>query len=387
MNRARSAVEVAEAWTGISGPYMQIVAADTEGHILQQLAGAVPVRQRGAGRLPAPGADSRWEWSGFRQMSTRLRRLDPAEGFVAAANHDPFAEGDYPPSLAVPGEFASPWRVRRIRRALAMRDDWGVRDSLELQSDVASGLAVALLAQLRTDLEAHGGESAAVLMEWDGRMAVDSRAAHVFSALLIALGAAIGDDEAAQVGLTSSPIGSAETLRLMAGGLDAGWWDDVSTQDSEDRDTVIRRVLDELDALGLEAPWGRVHRASFKHPFSAAPVFGRWFGRSWSRGPFPVGGDAATVNAHYWQTHEPFEVAAIPSARFVTDVGSWDETILVLPVGQSGRPWSPHYADQIKPWLYVEPLMLPFSREAVDAAAVARLILLPKPEQGDADPP
>jgi penicillin amidase len=61
--------------------------------------------------------------------------------------------------------------------------------------------------------------------------------------------------------------------------------------------------------------------------------------------------------------------------RMVTEVGSWDDTVLVVPAGQSGRPWSAHYADQLEPWLNVEPATLPFSAEAVDAAAKARLIL------------
>jgi acyl-homoserine lactone acylase PvdQ len=63
--------------------------------------------------------------------------------------------------------------------------------------------------------------------------------------------------------------------------------------------------------------------------------------------------------------------------RFVTEVGNWDETVLVLPVGQSGRPWSANYADQISDWLAGEAQQFPFSREAVDAAVVAKIDLLP----------
>jgi penicillin amidase len=63
--------------------------------------------------------------------------------------------------------------------------------------------------------------------------------------------------------------------------------------------------------------------------------------------------------------------------RFVTEVGNWDETILVLPVGESGRPWSPHYADQIDSWLSIETDRFPFTREAVEAVAVAELELVP----------
>ena len=58
-------------------------------------------------------------------------------------------------------------------------------------------------------------------------------------------------------------------------------------------------------------------------------------------------------------------------------IGNWDATVLVLPVGQSGRPWSPHYSDQLGAWLHAEPLPLPYSPAAVDAATKARLVLQP----------
>jgi penicillin amidase len=65
--------------------------------------------------------------------------------------------------------------------------------------------------------------------------------------------------------------------------------------------------------------------------------------------------------------------------RFVADVGNWDDTVLVLSVGQSGRPWSRHYADQISSWMNVEAARFPFSRGAVDRAAAVRLELVPPP--------
>jgi len=61
----------------------------------------------------------------------------------------------------------------------------------------------------------------------------------------------------------------------------------------------------------------------------------------------------------------------------VAEVGRWDETVLLLPVGQSGRPWSSHYADQLGAWHGGSAARFPFSRSAVEAAAVARLRLEP----------
>jgi acyl-homoserine lactone acylase PvdQ len=64
----------------------------------------------------------------------------------------------------------------------------------------------------------------------------------------------------------------------------------------------------------------------------------------------------------------------------VTVIGDWDNTVLALPVGQSGRPWSSHYADQVQGWLDGECRTFPFSDEAVDQATCARLRLVPAPE-------
>jgi penicillin amidase len=354
MDRARTVQEVAAAWKDVLGPSMTLVAADVEGHILRQMVGAAPRRGRGAGRLPAPGADSSWAWRGIQALDSRLADFDPSEGFVATANHDPFSEGDLTSSLAVPGEYDAPWRVRRIRRALAGRQDWNVSRSLELQGEVVSELALVTLKQLWADLEENNGATAARLLEWDGRMEAGAVPPHLFVRLMLELRSEIGGDEAERDGLDTSPIGGSEIIRLLAGGLDEAWWDDVRTADSEGRSEIMARVLDRIDGLGLNAEWGQVHQVYFAHPFAQIPVLGRFLGKSWSRGPFPVAGDSVTINAHYWNVEN-----------------------LVLPPGQSGRPWSIHYADQVDPWLHLAGPTFPFSDEAVEAAAAARLIIEP----------
>ncbi len=377
MDRARTVADVIDAWRGAIGPYFQVVAADSDGGVVQFFSGALPGRARGAGRLPSPGQESAWAWQDAVPLADTLTRLDPEDGIVAAANHDVFTEGDYQNGIRVPGEFAGPWRIRRIRRELSSRDDWRLAGFVRLQGDVTSDLAVALMRQLRPEMDTHGGSAAAALAGWDGRMATNSVAAHIYSQLLLDLTDAVGGDDAARDGLPSSPMGATDLLRLLAGGMDESWWDDVGTEVTETRGMIMDRVFDRLDAREIAAEWGKVHRVAFKHPYSKVPVVGAWLGRTWSRGPYPVGGDGTTVNATYWRTRYPFSVTECPTARMVVEVGNWDDTVLVVSTGQSGRPWSPHYADQIDGWLHVSPQIFPFSAEAVDAATVGRLVLLP----------
>ena len=378
MNSARSVEEAGAAWDSVLGPAMNLVAADSNGHILHRVVGWVPDRGLGAGRLPSPGSDSRWAWSGFRRVAA-TSRMDPQVGFVATANHDLFGEGDFPERDRFPGEFAPPWRVRRIRQALAARSDWTVKGFADLQGDVVSGRAIAVLRQLRPEFEEHLGVSAEELMTWDAKMEVGSTATTLFSAFMLELEAAVADDEAQRDGLEWNPLGQERLLRLLAGGLDESWWDDVSMPGNQTRTDILDRVLRDLDRRGPQESWGKVHQVTFDHPLTRLSSVRKLAADSWSRGPFAVAGGNTTINGQYWSERRPFAVNAIPAMRFVADVGNWDDTILVLPVGQSGRPWSRHYSNQISSWLNVEAVRFPFSREAVEAAAAVRIELLPAP--------
>lgn len=377
LNRAVSVTDAALAWDGVIGPSLNLVAADTAGHILQQVVGLVPDRGRGAGRLPAPGADSRWGWRGFLPMGSNPKSLNPENGVVASANHDLWGEGDHPASSAMPGDFAAPWRVRRIRAALGSRDDWGVLSTMELQRDVVSQRAIAVLKLLREDLVDHGGRSATELLEWDGRMSRDKSAPLLYSRLLLDLGIAVGADEMNGRRSPDSGIDAEALVRLLAGGLGNSWWDDVTTAETEDRTVIMQRTLDALDAASDSRRWGDAHRVVFNHPLTEVPVVGRLLAGAWNRGPIASEGDNVTINATYWSERRPFEVAAMPALRFVTDVGNWDASLAVMPLGQSGRPWSSHYADQLPLWRSGGAFKVPFSDAAVEASAEARLTLKP----------
>ncbi len=405
MGRARSVHELAGAWHGVPGPAMNLLAADVDGHIMHQVIGMVPERGKGAGRLPAPGHDSQWSWQGLRPLAANPKSIDPDQGFLANANHDLFAEGDYPMSSWFATDSYAPWRVRRIKGALARRDDWDITGSLELQGDVLALRAHAVLRIIRQELEEHGGPTAQALLAWDGRMVADQLAPHLYSALMRELAEQIAGDEARQAGLMPpylrpelavflgastdengrafepvSPFRESHVLRLLGGGMDDAWWDDLRTNEVEDRQKIVSRTLDRLDRHSSYARWGAAHPVRIMHPFRSFPLLGVFLDRAWSRGPYPAPGESQTINAFYSSVSTPYVVSAIPSMRFIADVGDWDQTVLALAVGQSGRPWSAHYDDQIDAWLKVRPVVMPFSRAAIERAAQASLRL--RPPQG-----
>jgi penicillin G amidase len=50
-----------------------------------------------------------------------------------------------------------------------------------------------------------------------------------------------------------------------------------------------------------------------------------------------------------------------PAMRFVANTANWDESILLIPAGESGQPGSEHYQDQFSYWLNGKAIYGPFS--------------------------
>ena len=65
------------------------------------------------------------------------------------------------------------------------------------------------------------------------------------------------------------------------------------------------------------------------------------------------------------------------SARLVWDVGDWDNSTMLVNLGQSGDPLSKHYLDQLRVWLDGETQRLPFSKASVGRDCTRRLRLAP----------
>jgi penicillin amidase len=66
-----------------------------------------------------------------------------------------------------------------------------------------------------------------------------------------------------------------------------------------------------------------------------------------------------------------------PAMRFVGNPGNWDESILLIPAGQSGQPGSSHYSDQFSYWYEGRPIFAAFSDAAEANARKHTLTLKP----------
>ncbi|MCS7183525.1 MAG: penicillin acylase family protein, partial [Thermoanaerobaculum sp.] len=355
-----------ESFAPCESPALNLLLADRRGNIAWQVTGRVPRRGRGAGRLPAPGEDPAWAWQGFEPFERNPRIVNPPSGFLASANHDPFAEGDFW-GEPFPGEFAPAHRLRTIKRRLAERERWDVEGFLQLQADVANPQAQELLRLMRPVLEKLSHPAARALLGWDGHMSAHSREAFLWASFLRHLVWRVGLDEATAAGLSRSPFSGETLLQLLLGQVDAAWWDDSSTEQMEGPLEIIRQALEAAERESAGKTWGEAHRLVFAHPLGKLALVGWLF----NLGPMGVGGGGQCLNATGYRTQgHDYAVVSLPSLRFVADLDAWDRSQAVLPLGQSGHPLSAHFKDQLPLWLAGRARPMPFSPQAVEQARV-----------------
>jgi penicillin amidase len=148
----------------------------------------------------------------------------------------------------------------------------------------------------------------------------------------------------------------------------AGWFDSWQDEMLAALGDAVRDLRRRFGSAPEGWAWGKVRPLTLPNPFgrvkALAPVF--------NRGPFPWGGDSNTVSQAGGSNP-----AVIASLRFVVEVGDWDNACFVLPGGQSGNPFSPHYDDMLPLWQRGEGVPIAWSQEAVYDASVEALRLEP----------
>ena len=381
VNRATDWNEFNDSLRYHSAPSLNVVYADRAGNIGYALAGNIPVRPHVPTLLPVPGWDENNDWRGFIPFADLPRIYNPPEGFIATANNR-ITDSVYPYYLS--HFFEPPFRARRIAQLVGGRKKNAVEDLATVQLDIVSLHARELLAVLKAELEQVSDENPTIeraaehLLSWDGRCDESSVAAgifHVFHHRLLVdlLTPDLGDELfSAYVEILNQCI--VPTDRILAN-PNSSWFAQRSR--SELVELALREACTEIaEALGNEMQnwrWGRIHTLNLNHSLGRVPVLRNLLGI----GPLPAPGNGTTLNLGFYRHSNPYAQTVGASMRFIVDMGVRQSSEFILPSGQSGHPWSSHYADQTRFWLKGRRIKL-FAADAGEPKASAELLLEPR---------
>jgi penicillin amidase len=390
MLRARSTDDLEESMRPWVDPCNNFLFADIQGNIGWRTRGQLPIRSRANAWLPVPGWTGEYEWNGMVPFEEMPRMRNPETGYIVTANNRVVGE-EYPYYVAL--DYAPEFRARRITdRLLAMDKKATVADMATIHAEKTSIPArafVQLIAQIQP-LEEASARAQGRLASWDGAMLRSRVEPTIYSAFrdrLVALVLEPMLGPLAEEALRGKgPGGPVHAARLRSrfhamikeddrSLLPPGWdWPSLMARALSE---AVARLQGDLGADMDSWLWSEVHFTQPQHTLS--PSFPHLAGML-NPPSVPAGGDGDTPQAGRYEGAEPFITRVMSVARYAFDLDDWNNSAWVVPLGASGHPGSPHYADQAPIWGEVQliPMLYDWARIAREAESHQQL----KPLQG-----
>lgn len=384
LNQAHNWQEFRAALRDWDVPAQNFVYADAEGNIGYQTPGNIPIRAQGDGTLPIPGWTGEHEWTGYIPFDELPSVLNPSDHYIVTANNQ-VVPNSYPYMLGT--DWAAPYRATRIQDLVLAKGKLSPDDFQTIQGDVYSIPLVELRQYIKplTFDNFLPRRAMDYVNAWDGRMTRDSQGAAIleatYHALVEELFAKRLSEETFKM-YQGDGNNTRQAIDLLLDQPDSEWWDDPTTPAQETREdrlkTAFQKGVDFLGKLYGDAPpewkWGRLHTATFAHPFGAQKPLDMLL----NVGPLGTDGHGFTVtNGGYNPQPYGYPQRTVSSMRQIIDLTDWNAMRWIYTTGQSGQVWSPHYSDLTEKWRNLKYETLPFARDAVEQARVNVLTLNP----------
>ncbi len=383
LNRARNWDEFLQSLSHQVAPTLNYVYADVQGNIGYTLAGKIPLRPQSPSLLPLPGWSGECDWEGYIPFHELPRLYNPPEGLIATANNRivDHSYGHYLSDL-----FEPPYRIWRLKELLTAKEKFSLKDMAEIQQDAVSIQAQEIIRDLAPDLEEAARKdprlqkAARRLIGWDGTCSEESIEAslfHVFYQRLRfdLLAPDLGEELfCAYVEIFNQALLPVDQILRDP---QSPWF--ASRARRALVETALREACNELgQRLGTNMEkwrWGRLHSLRLEHPLGQSRLLRPFF----SIGPFPAPGDWVTINMGFYRHSDPYQQVVGPSLRMIVDLSAGIRAQFILPSGQSGHPFSPHYRDQTELWRHGESISMAYAEHEMEQWPL--LILAPSPSQ------
>ena len=121
--------------------------------------------------------------------------------------------------------------------------------------------------------------------------------------------------------------------------------------------------------------WNRVHTLEHKHPMGEVALLRKYF----NVGKFEVDGSSEVINNLQFHLSNDglYKVRAGPSTRRVVDFSDVENSMSILPTGNSGNPLSKFYRDQAEMYNRGDFRKMKMNKEEIESVST-KLTLIPK---------
>jgi len=356
------------------GPAQNVVYADVAGNIGYVMGSRIPVRKKGTGPVPVLGDTDDYEWTGYVPFEQLPQILNPASGLIVTAN----ARVVGPKYKAyLTDRWEEPYRTARIYDLLHDKHDLRPADMLKVQADTYSlpdvfvGEQLVAASRSAAPKDDRTKQLIAATKDWNGIATIDSSVVPFLAytrqeALRFVLEPYLGKDTDLYRWRKTAFLQKVLTDRPSK-------WLPPSFKSYDDllvaaADAAVHKLESQTGTPHVANwQWKRFNALQLEHPMGRGGLLKFFL----SEADRPQAGTGFSPRAAYHRHG--------PAMRFVANVANWDDSILLIPGGESGQPGSSHYSDQFSYWFEGKPIVQPFSDAAETKTKRHKLTLKPTP--------
>lgn len=357
ISRATKMQDVKKGASMIHAPGLNIMYGDANKKIAWWAAGKLYKHQPHVNtKFILNGASGKDDIVEYLDFNENPMAENPEWNYVYSANNQP----DTIANMLYPGYYLPEDRAKRIVQLLTPKNNWNKKAMAEMINDVTSTVATEVIKEFTKIMDFNSfnknqQRAIDVLQLWDGSNTIDNVAPTIYNKWIYLYLKNTFEDELGETQFKQ--LMSTHFIKRVIADLikndTSVWWDNILTKETiETRKEILSKSLIEA-VSSLEKQlgsglkdwnWGKVHTLEHGHPLGTITALKKYF----NVGPFPMKGAREVIDNRGYDYNESglYKVNAGPSTRRIIDFSDVENSISILPTGQSGNPFSKHYKDQ-----------------------------------------
>lgn len=305
----------------------------------------------------ASGDDEIIEYLDFKDNP---QAINPKIDYVYSANNQP----DSIVGKLYPGYYLSEDRAKRIVELLEPKNDWTKEEVGVMMNDVKSASAQEVSNHFVKNIDTKNFTSSQkqvmdFLDNWEGNFYKKEVGPVIYNRMIYEFqNNTFGDELGESITEFINTPFAEKTLLMQAKKEKSIWWDDITTKDKieKKKDIVTKSFINAFKFLQNQLgeniedwTWDRVITVEYKHSLGEVAALRKYF----NVGPFITKGGDQVINNQIYNVDSTgyYKVKAGPSTRRVVDFSDVENSMSIVPTGQSGNVFSKHYKDQAKKYL------------------------------------
>ena len=388
ISRATEMNDVKKGASMIHAPGLNLMYGDAKGNIAWWATGKLYKHKAHVNtKFILDGASGEDDPIEYLDFSDNPMSENPDWNYVYSANNQP----DTIANILYPGYYVPEDRAKRIVQLLEPINNWNKETMAAMINDVKSSVSHDVIKEFTAILDFNSfskNEQRAIdlLQLWDDTNTVDAIAPTIYNKWVYLYLKNTYEDELGET-LFKQFIGTHLSKRAIATQIKKDtsiWWDNISTKNKVETkkdilsNSLIEAVASLENQLGNDIKnwsWGKVHTLEHKHPLGTVASLKEYF----NVGPFPINGAREVINNRGYEYNDSglYNVNAGPSTRRIIDFSDIENSISILPTGQSGNPFSEHYRDQAEMYNKGEFRKMKMNKDEIIKVST-QLIFIPK---------